>query len=87
MEEKEQELAQQKKVSKTKQVESEEMPHKGKKAEFFYFRRDEDGVPVLTQEQKNFIYLHYPTHADPEDMAITLLWLEEFAKEYEELDA
>jgi hypothetical protein len=54
------------------------MPHKGKKAEFFSITRDA-GEPVLTQEQKNFVYRYYPEYAFPEDMVNILEWLGDVA--------
>ena len=62
------------------------MPHKGKKAEFFSFTRDANG-PVITQEQKNFVFQYYPTHANPKDMPAILEWLEGVAAEIEFYDA
>lgn len=46
-----------------------------------------EGLPVLSQEQKNFVFLHYPLYADPEDMASIMEWLEGVASEYEFLEA
>jgi hypothetical protein len=62
------------------------MPHRGKKSEFFSITRDANGT-VLTQEQKNFVYLHFPTYADPEDMVAILEWLEGVAADQEFLEA
>jgi hypothetical protein len=51
------------------------LPTKGKPASFFEMQRDEFGSPLVSIDQKNFIYLHYVLYADPEDMIMILEWL------------
>ena len=52
------------------------MPTKGYPSKFFKFESfDESGNVVLNSEQKKFVYLHYVSYADPEDMLMIINWL------------
>jgi hypothetical protein len=55
------------------------LPHKGKPSEFFLIKRDADFVATLSDEQEKFVWLHYYTYSDPEDMVTILDWLHEYA--------
>lgn len=72
-----------KKLKAQKQAEMDALPHKGKPANFFDLERDSAGNPQPTKTQSDFIFLHYMTYADPEDMAMLLDWLYEYATSYE----
>ena len=77
-----------KKAQEAKQAELDALPHKGKKSEFFIVKRDVDGNPLpLEQEQKLFVFIHYPTYTDPDDMVTILDWLEGVAADYEWAEA
>ncbi len=55
-----------------------ELPHKGKPSEFFLIKRDEGGNAIINDEQKSFVWLHYVTYSDPEEMVTILDWLYEY---------
>ena len=63
------------------------LPHKGKPSEFFWINRDAEDNPILTIEQKTFVWLHYPLYPDPENMVELLYWLYDVAVYFEEEEA
>ena len=60
---------------KKQQEENDVLPTKGNPSKFFKIEVDAQGNALLNSEQKKFVYLHYVSYSDPEDMVNIIDWL------------
>ena len=54
-----------------------------KPSQFFKIQFDAQSNAQLNNEQKDFVYLHYVNHTDPEDMVMIIEWLYQQAEQEE----